>query len=193
MNFVLFWPKKGFFCYQRMENHNLYSVLGIKSTSNLNEIKKAYYKLAKKFHPDKNKNFYAEEKFKQITNAYETLSDFERRNEYDIEFGFNRYRDLDIHQEYRKHFRTDLFKEKKTREKKTKSNKSDFENEFKIFNFNSTFKESENENDEAIFDMSDLTFESNSFESNRYEPIRVNQIDHRQKFYSNSIHKKTQF
>ncbi|RNA43586.1 dnaJ -like protein [Brachionus plicatilis] len=173
-----------------MENKNLYTVLGIKSTSNLNEIKKAYYSLAKKFHPDKNKNVYAEEKFKQITNAYETLSDFERRCEYDTECGLNKFKDLDIHQEYRKHFRKNFIKVKKSDEKNSKSKKNDLETEFKIFNLNSTFKEANSDYDEAIFDLSDLTFESNSFESNRCEPIKLCQMDLKKKFFTNSSQKK---
>lgn len=170
-----------------MENRNLYSILGIKSTSNLNEIKKAYYSLAKKFHPDKNKHFFAEEKFKQITNAYEILSDFERRIEYDNQFCCDKFKDVDIHQEYRKYFRTNFFKHKNPSEKKSKLKKSNFETNFTELNLNSTLN---NSNDEAAFDMSDLTFESNSFESYRYEPLKMG---FRLNFCSSSFKKKSQF
>ncbi|HYJ38751.1 MAG TPA: J domain-containing protein, partial [Chitinophagaceae bacterium] len=66
-----------------------YSILGVSKTATAEEIKKAYRKLAVKFHPDKNPgNKEAEEKFKQISVAYEVLSDDEKRKKYN-RFGEN--------------------------------------------------------------------------------------------------------
>ena len=63
---------------------NYYDMLNIKETSSVNEIKKAYRKLAIKYHPDKNKgDKKAEEKFKEIAQAYEVLSDTKKRSMYD--------------------------------------------------------------------------------------------------------------
>ncbi len=68
-----------------MDFKNYYSSLGIAPTATQDEIKKAYRKLAKQYHPDKNPDnkTNAEEKFKEITEAYEVLSDPEKRKKYD--------------------------------------------------------------------------------------------------------------
>jgi len=63
---------------------NLYTLLGIPNTATLEEIKRAYRKIAKQFHPDINpNNKEAEEKFKEATAAYEVLSDTTKRTAYD--------------------------------------------------------------------------------------------------------------
>ncbi|XP_051893828.1 dnaJ homolog subfamily B member 5 [Pristis pectinata] len=62
---------------------NYYNILGINSEASDDEIKKAYRKMALKFHPDKNKEPNAEEKFKEIAEAYEVLSDPKKRSIYD--------------------------------------------------------------------------------------------------------------
>lgn len=72
---------------------NFYETLGISEKASTDEIKAAYRKLAKQWHPDRNDNKKeAEEKFKQISEAYETLSDERKRHEYDMRkngnFGF---------------------------------------------------------------------------------------------------------
>uniref|UniRef100_A0A3Q3W1Q7 J domain-containing protein n=1 Tax=Mola mola TaxID=94237 RepID=A0A3Q3W1Q7_MOLML len=65
---------------------DFYKVLGVSPESNEDEIKKAYRKLALKFHPDKNSDADAEDKFKEIAEAYEILTDPKRRSIYD-QFG----------------------------------------------------------------------------------------------------------
>ncbi|XP_068430139.1 dnaJ homolog subfamily B member 5 [Clinocottus analis] len=65
---------------------DFYKVLGVIPESNEDEIKKAYRKMALKFHPDKNSDADAEDKFKEIAEAYEVLTDPKKRSLYD-QFG----------------------------------------------------------------------------------------------------------
>tara|TARA_Y100000590_G_scaffold319152_1_gene361169 strand:- start:540 stop:1679 length:1140 start_codon:yes stop_codon:yes gene_type:complete len=70
-----------------MAKRDYYEVLGVVKSASAEEIKKAYRKLALKYHPDRNKNDKtAEAKFKEASEAYHVLSDKERRNNYD-QFG----------------------------------------------------------------------------------------------------------
>ncbi len=70
-----------------MSKKDFYQLLGVSRSASAEEIKKAYRKLAMQYHPDKNPgNKKAEEKFKEISEAYEVLSDDQKRQGYD-QFG----------------------------------------------------------------------------------------------------------
>ena len=87
------------------EQEDYYAILGIKKDATEAEIKKAYRKLALKWHPDKNPNNReeAEEKFKKINEAYSVLSDKNKRNQYDhggIHFDFGGFNADDIFKDF---------------------------------------------------------------------------------------------
>jgi molecular chaperone DnaJ len=63
---------------------DLYAILGVASDASQDEIKKAYRRLARELHPDVNADPEAERRFKEITAAYQTLSDPNRRRQYDL-------------------------------------------------------------------------------------------------------------
>jgi molecular chaperone DnaJ len=64
-------------------NPDYYKTLGVDKKASQDDIKKAYRKLARQYHPDTNKDAGAEERFKQVSEAYDVLSDPEKRKKYD--------------------------------------------------------------------------------------------------------------
>jgi len=66
-----------------MEYKDYYKILGVDRNASEKEIKQAYRRLARKYHPDVNKSPGAEERFKEINEAYQVLSDPEKRRKYD--------------------------------------------------------------------------------------------------------------
>lgn len=66
-----------------MEYKDYYKIMGVERTASADDIKRAYRKLAREFHPDRNKAKGAEDRFKEINEAHEVLSDAKKRKAYD--------------------------------------------------------------------------------------------------------------
>ncbi|TRY56097.1 hypothetical protein DNTS_015232 [Danionella cerebrum] len=90
---------------------NYYDILGVPKDASERQIKKAFHKLAMKHHPDKNKSPDAENKFREIAEAYETLADEKRRHEYDQlgEGVFSREGGQHFHQSFDFNFDYDVY------------------------------------------------------------------------------------
>ena len=89
----------------KSEEEDYYKILGVEKTASEAEIRKAYRKLALKWHPDKNPDNKeaAEEKFKKINEAYSVLSDKNKRNQYDhggMHFDFSGFNANDIFKDF---------------------------------------------------------------------------------------------
>jgi hypothetical protein len=81
---------------------NYYAILGVPNTASHDDIKRAFRNLAVKFHPDKNPSPEAEELFKEISEAYDVLSDWEKRKMYDLRWE-NPFRDVTSEPAKKKH------------------------------------------------------------------------------------------
>lgn len=105
--------------YQRLSNlalayttgqeQDYYETLGVSKSASKQEINRAFRELAKKYHPDKNKEKNASDEFIKIFKAYETLLDDKKRKEYDIQHGPNSWsttsdmNDFDINEFFRQY------------------------------------------------------------------------------------------
>lgn len=106
-----------------MTKKDYYNVLGIPKTASKEEIKTAYKKLAKKYHPDISKDTSTEEKFKEVSEAYAVLSDDQKRAQYD-QFGHAGFDQQFSQEDIFRNFDFDIFRD---------SGFGNFDNIFDIF------------------------------------------------------------
>lgn len=102
-----------------MNPDNYYKLLGISKNANEQDVKKAYYKLAKKWHPDKNNSIDAEEHFKRVKVAYETLINPNARRKYDLNFEPEPKLNPNMPKESTTNWKKSKFFRPESREKKT--------------------------------------------------------------------------
>ncbi len=137
-----------------LKNANLYSILELEKTDDHNQIKKAYKKLIKKYHPDKNKEANTVEKFDRIKIAYELLKNEELKALYDSKLKTKEERKIKKKQmnDKRRKFAEDLeFREKKNYDENHKNSHADnYQNE-NIFKEKNKYKEYKDEL-EKMFD-----------------------------------------
>lgn len=79
-----------------MERRKCLEILGLPPSASEDEIKKAYKNLARQYHPDKNDDEEAKEKFQEISGAYTYLTDPEARRQADMEAGHTSFMDNDL-------------------------------------------------------------------------------------------------
>ena len=170
----------------------LYNFLDLKKESTQKDIKKAYYKLAKIYHPDKKTG--NELMFKKIKSAYDILSDIELRTKYDKTLN-NNETPYDLLQDIIKKFELNNVENIIN----IIYDKNKFKNDFNDFNFYKIFKNIKFnifKNKESLNIYKDVTFTFNDIYNNKFKIINVNnnsQIIYPEIYYEELIFKNMGF
>ncbi|XP_035224979.1 dnaJ homolog subfamily B member 9-like [Stegodyphus dumicola] len=175
-----------------------YEVLGVNKKASNRDIKRAFRKLAMQYHPDKNKDPKAEEKFREIAEAYEVLSDEEKRREYD-QFGRSVFRNAGqggSHQGFNFNFndffrKFDEFSSFKSRSSSRTGGGSggfsfSFGGDNSFFNFEDLFSDFEPE--EEQFGFHDFFGSQDSFFGTHFQRGGSRQVHTHSQTYSSSSH-----
>lgn len=128
-----------------VSTRDYYDVLGVSSSATDRVIRKAFHRLAMKYHPDKNKSSEAEIQFREIAEAYEVLSNEEKRREYD-QFGQQAF-------------------------EHASEEGSDFAQPFFTFSFDDFFQDFEVDTDDMFWDSADANeeFQNHHFQEHGYD------------------------
>src|SRR3970040_1295899 len=92
-----------------MKYKDYYSILGVERSAGAEDIKKAYRKLARKYHPDVSSDPKGDEKFKEVAEAYETLKNPEKRAAYDQLGSYQPGQDFQPPPDWQQHYRDTHF------------------------------------------------------------------------------------
>lgn len=175
---VLVWF--GLYVIEVIAAKNYYDLLGVPRDATDRQIKKAFRKLAMKYHPDKNKEKGAEEKFREIAQAYEVLSDPDKRKRYDRfgdeseSGGFAHHSDFDFHDFFKGFDDAYKFQFHQNKEHHENHFNSHFQNHFHhndfssqgsrfSFNFNDLFNDMDKDEFGSFGFDSDTFGDGNSF------------------------------
>lgn len=104
---------------------NYYEILGVSADCTFSEIKSAYRRLARKYHPDVNKSPESVQKFKDITEAYDTLSDSVKRKKYNTLNGFYKSNDSNADNKQSQNYSSSSYRYSKNSSAEFKKNSSD--------------------------------------------------------------------
>lgn len=128
----------------RKTSKNYYNILGVTPDSEAEEVKSAYRKLARELHPDVNKNPDSIQKFKDVIEAYQTLSNEKKRNEYNMINGFYKTPNphkYDSFDNIRKQTESDVF-EKQSKDEKMPQKEQEKETTFEKENLSENVRKS---------------------------------------------------
>jgi len=176
-----------------------YEILGVSKNAQNKDIKRAFRKLAMQYHPDKNKDPKAQEKFRQIAEAYEVLSDEGKRNQYD-KFGASAFKDggnnHNFHFNFNEffngfdHFSSFRSHGRSREQRKSGGFKFGFGGESNFFNFDDLFSDFDEPEDVGFGGFEDFFGSQDSFFGSHFGDDILNVHSQKQERFSSSSNKR---